>query len=447
MAIANTSIGRFINGTENTLIVIFMSIFAIILGNCFNFMSWAYIFQMRYYVLIAFICYAMYFLFMVQLRNKYIPFKYYVLFLTVWPISCHISSIIFGGTLSEDLLSSLPWLFVSTLFIIFHRFHFTERRILIILGIVAIGTVGIQIMQLVEPLFTVFGDPTGETLGELVVSGERNGIVRLFVGCIPLQMLMLFLFWCKFMTTFRIHWALLTGLMLFSVYMYLTKQVLIATVFTLGLSFFMLQGRRIKIIAYTMMVILTAILAFFWEDLFGDMIKDSQDDSFSHAIRFEFIGFISEYFITHPIESIFGHGFSIPLIKEWIHKLYHLSDIGFFGEAFSYGWPWSIAYFLVVFRILVTYRNRIPLYIRLYVIATGFISIFIFPYRNRIEMYTWISAIYICSLYISDAVEEKKNTEDNDSETTPHQEIEIQEALVQETVQNEDINNNTNIQE
>ena len=80
--------------------------------------------------------------------------------------------------------------------------------------------------------------------------------------------------------------------------------------------------------------------------------------------------------------------------------LYYPSDIGFFGESIYYGCFWAIAYFYVAFRIVVTYRNRIPLYIRLYVICSGFISIFIFPYRDRIEMYNWMCVVYIASLYI-----------------------------------------------
>lgn len=412
MTLDNTVIKRIWQHTKDALVVTFMSLFVIFLGNGLNFMGWAYLVQIRYYILIAMACYALYFLYTIQYRNRNIPFKYYVLFLTVWPVSCHLSSILQGGVMADDIIQSIPWLFVSTFFLIFYRFQFTEKRIITILAIVSIITVIIQIVQQVEPMLTVFGDPTGENLGETIMNGERNGIMRLFVGCYLLQMLMLFFFWCKFMQTFRIHWAVLTGLLVYSVYMYLTKQILISVMLTLAVSFFMLQGKRIKAIALVIMVVLGGILLVFWDDLFGEMIQDSKDDSFSHAIRFEFIGFIMQYFITHPVQAIFGHGFSIPLIQEWIHKLYHLSDIGLFGEAFTYGWPWSLAYLYVAFRIFVTYRNKIPLYIKLYIMSTGIISIFIFPYRNRIEMYTWISMIYICSLYIDKDEESINNNTD-----------------------------------
>lgn len=449
MASDNTVIGKIFGGIKNALIVIFMSLFVMFLGNGLNLMGWAYLVQARYYLIITIASIAIYFLFFIQLRKKYIPFNYYVLFLIVWPTSGFCSSIIKGGNITDDLFLSFLWTAVAAFYLIFHRFHYSEKRILYILGIVALTTVTIQLLQFFEVFPPIFGDPTGEELGEEIVTGERNGILRLFVGCMPLQMMMLFFFWTKFMTTFRLHWAVLTGLLLFSVYIYLTKQVLLSTIVTLGLSIFMIKGRNIKIFSYSIMIVLTFVLMLFWEDLFGEMIKDSKDDSFSHAIRLEFIGFISEYYISHPVESFFGHGWSIPLIKEWIHKLYHLSDIGFFGEAFGFGWPWSLAYFYILFRLLVTYRNRIPLYIKLYLISTAIISIFIFPYRNRIEHFTWISALYISSLYILKGRKEQTSQEELEHNYMKEGAVEVITKIktTETDKSNEDISNNTNIQE
>lgn len=407
--IKEINISRIWQGITNTIIVVIMSLFVMFLGNGLNFIGWTYLVQIRYYVLIAMVCYGLYFLYFIQYRNRYIPFKYYTLFLTLWPISCHIYSILNEGIFSEDIIQSLPWLFVSTLFMIFYRFRFSETRVLLILGVVALTTVTIQITQQIEVMPVVFGDINGDQLTETISSGERNGIMRLFVGCYLLQMFMLCYFWCKFMQTFRLRWGLLSALLLYSVYMYLTRQILLSILLTITISFFMFKNKSVRIFAICVFTIMLAVLAVFWEELFGEMVRDSKDDTFSQAIRFEFIEYILIYFVTHPIGAIFGHGFTLPLIQEWIHKLYHLSDIGLFGEAFTYGWPWVVAYIYVAYHILITYRHKIPIYIQLYIISTGIISIFIFPYRNRIELYTWISMLYISSLYISDDEKNDKN--------------------------------------
>ena len=162
----------------------------------------------------------------------------------------------------------------------------------------------------------------------------------------------------------------------------------------------MIKGRKTTIFACVVGLISIVALAIFWDDLFGEMIQDSKDDSFSHGIRLEFIAWIMEYNLTDPIGVLFGHGVSSPWFQELIHLLYYPSDIGFFGEAIYYGWLWALAYFYAVYRILITYRQRIPLYLRLFVICSGIISVFIFPYRNRIELFNWICMIYICSLYV-----------------------------------------------
>lgn len=403
MATNNITTGKydFMMLSKNIIIVLAMFVLAALLGNGFNLIGWSYIVQVRYYLLMGMICIGLATLYFFQYRNQPITFKYYTAFITLWPFCVLLSSFLQGGIPIEDISQIISWTFVGSFFIIFYRFRFSEKLILWILGLYALTTVGIQIAQQINPLFAIFGG-SPEDLGDMVYAGERNGLARFFVGCIPVQMVALYYSWCKMQKTFRIYWGILTALMLVSIYLYLTKQVLISTIFTIGVSFYMIKGRRVKIQACVLAVVCLLGLGLFWEDLFGDLIQDSKDDSFSHAIRFEFIEYIMDYNLTDPIGVLFGHGTSKPWFAELEHMLYYPSDIGFFGESIYFGWLWALAYFYVVFRIMVTYRHKIPTYIKLFIICSGVISIFIFPYRNRIETFNWICMIYICSLYIDD---------------------------------------------
>lgn len=384
---------------RKVMIVSAMLALVAFLGNGFNLIGWNLIVQIRYYILLGILCIGASLLYFIRFRNYPIAFKYYTVFVTLWPFAIVLSSYLQGGSLTDDLLQIAPWTFVGAFFMIFYRFRFSEQMILWILSLYALITVGIQIAQQMDPLFAVFGG-NPDDFSDLVVAEKRNGLARFFVGCISVQMLIMCFFWSKMLKTFRIHWGILSALMVVSIYLYLTKQVLISTLLTLGVSFFMVKGRRVKILAFILAAICIVGLGVFWEDMFGEMIQDSKDDSYSHAIRFEFIGYIMEYNQTDPVGVLFGHGMSKPWFAELQHKSYYPSDIGFFGEAIYFGWLWALAYFYVVYRIMVTYRDRIPLYIKLFVICSGLISIFIFPYRNRIELFNWICMIYICSLYI-----------------------------------------------
>ena len=398
---------------KNLVIVLSMFALAAFLGNGFNLIGWSYIVQVRYYLLMGALCIGMATVYFIQYRNHPIAFKYYTAFITIWPFFVILSSFMQGGIPIEDISQFLSWTFVSSFFIIFYRFRFSEKMILWILGLYALTTVGIQLAQQLDPSFAIFGgDP--EDLRDVVLAEKRNGLVRFFVGSYHIQMLIMCFFWSKLLKTFRLHWAILSALLVASIYLYLTKQILASTLFTLGLSFFMIKGRKVKVLACILGGICLVTLGIFWDELFGELIQDSKDDNFSHAIRFEFIEYIMEYNLTDPIGVLFGHGGTKPWFAELEHMLYSPSDIGFFGESIYFGWMWALAYFYVIYRILITYRHKIPLYIKLFVICSGVISIFIFPYRNRIETFNWICMIYICSLYVdnkSDLVIEKDLTQ------------------------------------
>ena len=386
---------------KNIMIVLAMFALAAILGNGFNLIGWSYIVQVRYYLLMGIVCIGLATLYFVQYINQPITFKYYVAFITMWPFCIVLSSFLQGGILIEEFSQILSWTYVGSFFFIFYRFKFSEKMILWILGLYALTTVGIQLAQQIDPLFAIFGgDP--EDLRDVVLAEERNGLARFFVGSYHIQMLIMCFFWSRLLKTFRLHWAMLSALLVVSIYLYLTKQILVSTLFTLGISFFMIKERRVKILACALGIVCLVVLGIFWEDLFGELIQDSKDDNFSHAIRFEFIEYIMEYNLTDPIGVLFGHGTSKPWFAELQHRLYSPSDIGFFGESIYFGWIWALAYFYVIYRIMVTYRHKIPLYIKLFVVCSGVISIFIFPYRNRIETFNWICMIYICSLYIDE---------------------------------------------
>lgn len=403
MATNNITTGKydFMMIVKNIMIVITMFILAAILGNGFNLIGWSYIVQVRYYLLMGMICIGLATLYFFQYRNQPITFKYYTAFITLWPFCVILSSFLQDGILIEEFSQIISWTFVGSFFFIFYRFRFSEKMILWILGLYALTTAVIQIAQQMDPLFAIFGG-NPEDVGDVVNTEERNGLARFFVGSYHIQMFILCFFWDRLLKTFRIHWAILSALLLVSIYLYLTKQILLSILLTIGLSFFLTEGRRVKILACVLASVCIVGLALFWEDLFGELIQDSKDESFSHAIRFEFIEYIVDYNLTDPIGVLFGHGTSKPWFSELEHMLYYPSDIGFFGESIYFGWLWALAYFYVVFRIMVTYRHKIPTYIKLFIICSGMISIFIFPYRNRIETFNWICMIYICSLYIDD---------------------------------------------
>ena len=238
MTNAISSSSGIITFIRKVMIVSAMLALVAFLGNGFNLIGWNLIVQIRYYILMGIFCIGASLLCFIQFRNHPIAFKYYTVFVTLWPFAIVLSSYLQGGSLTDDLLQIAPWTFVGAFFMIFYRFRFSEQMILWILSLYALITVGIQIAQQIDPLFAVFGG-NPDDFSDLVVAEKRNGLARFFVGCISVQMLIMCFFWSKMLKTFRIHWGILSALMVVSIYLYLTKQVLISTLLTLGVSFFM----------------------------------------------------------------------------------------------------------------------------------------------------------------------------------------------------------------
>ena len=100
--------------TKNIMIVLIMFVLAAILGNGFNLIGWSYIVQVRYYLLMAIVCIGLATLYFVQYRNQPITFKYYVAFITAWPLCVILSSFLQGGILIEEFSQILSWTYVGT---------------------------------------------------------------------------------------------------------------------------------------------------------------------------------------------------------------------------------------------------------------------------------------------------------------------------------------------
>ena len=184
-----------------------------------------------------------------------------------------------------------------------------------------------------------------------------------------------------------------------SIYFYLTRQILITIIATLGITFLLDKKKHWSIIF--LFIFATVILYFYWENLFGFFVKDYEETQhYTTDIRIECAEFVIPKILDNPLVAIVGHG-HLPIERNsWYDMGYHLSDIGFIGESFYYGIVWVVGYFFVVYGIVMKHRKEIPLYIRLYVICTALPSFMIFPYHNEMGILTWACVLYICSLNI-----------------------------------------------
>ena len=383
------------NKTKHTVyLIVFLLIF---LSRFFDYKG-AASFRATYFVFVGLIFY-IWFVFHLNIVKQAIPFRGYVLFLIVWPVFSLLFSSLSEGLLIDGIINILPWTIIASFFFIFYNYHFNEVSVIRILTIFGLLTFCIQIVQQVFPDLAVFGyseDYLQET-GEKVAT--RNGYYRFFVGNYCIQMFLFFYYLDRFISYNKKKYLLYIIFFAASIYLFLTRQIIVAMLTTSCLGVLFRINKKKFFIYFFVILFVSCFIYFFWDILFGQFISDYKNNSYTTDIRREFILIIISLYSQDPLSAIFGHGIT-GISDIWKKNGYFLSDIGFLGEGYVLGLIWSLGYFCFVAKIFLKYRKVVPSYIIMYLISTLFVCIFIFPYRSNLEMYLWISMVYLSSLSV-----------------------------------------------
>lgn len=330
------------------------------------------------------------------------PLKKIVLILFFLPLLCIITKEIYWREPWYDervvILSSFSFL----LYYIFYVCHITEREIIKLFTLWGLIILGIQLFQQFYPANAVFGiynsdlkDIFPEEIAEV-----RNDMYRFRLGTNLLTLICLYYYWDKFRTEFKLSYLILFIAFLTSTYLYLTRQLIFATLLALGSSAFFIKGVKFKIGVLILICILVIIGYQYIDFLFQDLLNQTVEDANSSNIRLIAFGFFWEKIQENILTFIGGNGHpSILFIWQEQLKLFP-SDIGIVGAMFYHGVLWVALYFYTVFCMLKKYASFLPLYIKLFIFGTFINSIFIFPYSNSFSYLIWCSMLYIASVYI-----------------------------------------------
>ena len=379
--------------------LLMLSLFLVIESHVWNLIGWKFVFLQRYYVFISFFFLVFFFVNILYVSRINRHFKYSVIFLGLWPMLSVFLSRFWGGVPLEEINRTLKFIPLVFLFFVFAKYKINEKTIVTSMVTFGVATASIQIIEQIFPEMAIFGsfDLEDDNYG-FAIGNMRNNLYRFRVGSSAVQLFCLFFFWQKVRERFTpLSFAMLL-LFSISVYLYLTRQIILAALATIAISFLIKKKIHFSVILLFLLGI--AGLYIYWDALFGDFIRDYDESGhYTTDIRIECAQFVIKKIFDNPIAMIVGHGHLPVEWKNWYNMGYFLSDIGFIGESFYYGIPWAIAYFYMVIRILVVYKKRIPLYIKLYVLCVTISSMMIFPYHAEMGLIVWSCVLYICSLH------------------------------------------------
>ena len=245
----------------------------------------------------------------------------------------------------------------------------------------------------------------------------RNGLWRFRMhmnGYFTAPIVFALLFWLKRKMNFGK--LLLFVLLLISIYLSLTRQVMFSMILTIVLSFFIGDGRfNIRFLLLGSLFILG--LYFLYDLLFLELSKDTIEQADDSNIRLLAATYYLLDCLKTPFTLLLGYGDagSSGSFHNYVEMLnlqygFFTDDVGFVGKMWQYGLFYVIICYYLLYIIFFRYKHIIPYYIRLFVLFTVFMSPMIYPFQSVETNLIWAMLLYVCDLHIRKSPLRMKST-------------------------------------
>lgn len=337
-------------------------------------------------------------------------FNFFVYLFLLLPVASAIPCYLMYG---QSLLGSIRLVATTYIFTIYFYLHakkVSEKTVLYTLLVSSTFLAFIQIVQQFLPQqMLLFGVSHEDILEGAEVSG-RYGFLRFRIGyggC--LNFCVLFYAWQKILKKYKKEYLVTLILMLTSIYLMLTRQVMFAVALSMviPLFFFKMKKRILNVVA--LVLVCVAVIYVNYDSLFGEMLSRSVSEiSDDDYIRFQSANYFYEHIWDSKLTGLFGHGLNEggSRYDAYINRLalshLHTSDVGFIGAAFRHGWLYVATFFLLLIKII-RERKKLPPYVLMYFIAATATIVMIWPLTQPIQSLVFALVLYICDLHINDS--------------------------------------------
>lgn len=382
--------------------IIFVTIIVIFTTRFFNYSNWNP-------TLAGWCSYFLYgYLVLITYNNKtYIqrirsPFSRWIKLIIVLHLLCLITMFIIYGQSPIEGKTLLFSLMIFFSFYYYHIYNTSEKTIIQIFTTIGLCIFAIQIIQQLFPSMAVFGIHNAENNNNVETIAEvRNGLYRYRLSGVFFVLICLYYYWAKLLHKVSLKNLAFFCIFFSSMYLFLTRQIMLATLVTLALSSFFITNKKRRITILAITVIFIGIIFYYSDALFGELINKTQEQVSEDNIRAIAFSTYWDRTTTNILTFFFGNGYppEFSLLQDKMRLF--TSDIGFIGQMYHYGVIWVLFYFYMLYILIIKYRKFIPLYIRLFLFGTTINSVMVFPCSSPYEFLIWSSIMYICSLYIT----------------------------------------------
>lgn len=300
------------------------------------------------------------------------------------------------------------------IYFLLHKYKVQEQTILKVFFYIALFLVGIQIVQQFTYPNAPFGTMSQETMIErhaMEAAEQRNGLWRFRMhqnGYYTAPIL--FALWIKIRKKANPKLAVFVALFLASIYLTLTRQVMFAGILAIFCSMFMGQ-KKINFTALLLGLIFITGLYVYYDVLFSKLAQQTQDDSNADNVRLLAASMLWEESLKTPFTFLFGYGLPDSTSAYGLH-MYKLnnflgiytSDVGFIGQIFERGFIYVCVCYYMFYKLFFKFKKVIPMYIRMFVMFAGVMSVMIFPCIVPAQTVVWAMLLYVCDLHINKSV-------------------------------------------
>ena len=329
---------RKIFGQGNIYQILFLILLFILVTKGFNYVKWPLsgktihnVLSLLLLIIVPVFC---------QITDRQ-HFRFHILTLAFLPFfSVLYSYSEYGQPIWDGIKATLSSLLLLFYFVL-HRYKIKVGSIMQAILYIALFIAAMQVIQQFTYPHVLFGVHLDEQLkaGEEITS-TRNGLWRFRFGTAGyFTAFTMFTIWVKTNKKLMGWTLVLFGLMLVSIYLTLTRQVIFSAVLVLFLSYFM--GReKINI----------------WALIIGMLI-------IGHGVPFS-----GEFLRLNENLKNVNHFF--------------VTDVGFIGMMWRFGIPYVLVCYSLLYKVFWSFREAVPSYIRFFVLFTTIMSVMISLYMS-----------------------------------------------------------------
>lgn len=395
--------------TKSQKVALFAIIgFVILSTNFFNYTSWnpTYAGWIKNILSYSFIGYLL-----IGKNNNGCHFRTVVLLLTLVPFLSIFNS---WSVYSQSPYRSFTVLlgqFMWVIYFLLHKYKVSEQTILNAFLCIALSIVAIQVVQQFTYPNAPFGTMSEDAMIDrqvLEAAEQRNGLWRFRMhqnGYYTAPILFAMWVWVRNKVSPKL--VVLIGLLFASIYLTLTRQVMFACILAIFCSMFMGQKKINKAALFFGLLFIAGLYAYY-DVLFSKLAEQTQDENTEDNVRLFAASVLWNESLKTPFTFLFGYGLPDGNSLYGIHMNnlrtffgIFTSDVGFIGQIFERGFIYVCVCYYMLWKLFFKMKRQIPVYIRMFVLYTGVMSVMIFPCISPAQNIVWVLLFYICDLHIN----------------------------------------------